>query len=240
MEAAVSRIVEAASEERGGYVCVTGVHGIMESQRDESLRRIHNASLLTTPDGMPTVWVGRLRGHGAMRRVYGPSLMLEVCRRSVANQHSHYLFGGGDGVVDLLQDALERKFAGIRVVGKHTPPFRPLNEEEEHRLLQSLMELRPQYCWVGLSTPKQERFAARMAQMVPSTVFLCVGAAFDMNAGLLRQAPAIMQSMGLEWLFRLAVEPRRLWRRYLRNNPAFMARIAWNAATRWRYLRPLD
>ena len=226
MPTAVSRLLDAAARRAGGYVCVTGVHGVMEAQRDAEFRRILNASTMTTPDGVPTVWVGRSQGHRGMQRVYGPDLMLGVCEDSVARGYTHYLFGGGPGTAERLKASLEARFPGIRVVGTCTPPFRPLTPTEEDRLVDEVRALAPHFVWVGLSTPKQERFMDRMWSRLGGAVLLGVGAAFDMNSGQLAQAPRWMQRAGLEWLYRLYREPRRLWRRYLRNNPAFVLALA--------------
>lgn len=239
MDRATSFLLDAARDRLGGYVCVTGVHGVMESQRDESLRVLQNHSLLTVPDGMPMTWVGRLRGHKRMNRVYGPALMLRIFDESAALGLTHFLLGGGQGVVEALADAMRSRNPSTRILGLHTPPFRPLSDAEESALVDELKRLAPSYCWVGLSTPKQERLAARLSRLVPGTVFLAVGAAFDLNAGLLRQAPSWMQRSGLEWLFRLGVEPRRLWRRYLGNNPAFVWRIFVQFVTHDRSAKPL-
>lgn len=222
---AVTGLIRAAKEGRKGYVCVTGVHGVMESQRDERLREIHNESLLTTPDGMPMVWVGRAQGHRSMDRVYGPSLMLEVCRASVDEGLTHFLYGGAPGVADELARSLAEKAPGIRIAGTYTPPFRPLDEAEERELKDRVEAVRPDFFWVGLSTPKQERFMAEYHGRLPATVFLGVGAAFDFHTGRVPQAPRFVQRSGLEWLFRMLQEPRRLGRRYLRNNPAFLWRL---------------
>ena len=222
MRTAVDRIFDAVATGRRGYVCVTGVHGVMEAQRDQEFRRILNRSLVTTPDGMPTVWMGRLSGFRAMRRVYGPDLMLEVCRRSVATGATHFLYGGNEGVAEELATRLHRRFPGLRVVGTYSPPFRPLNIEEEHWLRQQLDSLKPDFLWVGLSTPKQERFMASYEGVLATRVMIGVGAAFDMHSGRTKQAPKWMQRSGLEWFFRLLQEPRRLFKRYAVNNPAFV------------------
>ncbi|HEY2409158.1 MAG TPA: WecB/TagA/CpsF family glycosyltransferase [Polyangiaceae bacterium] len=225
METAVARIVDASKSRSGEYVCVTGVHGVMEAQRDPKLREILNQSLVTTPDGMPMVWLGRLAGFRRMRRVYGPDLMLEICRASVADGQSHYLYGGNTGVANELADCLRERVPGIRIVGTFTPPFRPLTADEESRLSQELEALQPDFFWVGLSTPKQERFMARYKGRLPAKVMLGVGAAFDMHTGRTKQAPGWMQRAGLEWLFRLLQEPRRLFKRYAVNNPAFVWKV---------------
>lgn len=207
------------------YVCVTGVHGVMESQSDESLRAIHNQAGLVTPDGMPLVWLSRLRGANHVDRVYGPDLMLACCQRSVQHGWRHFLFGGAPGVPDLLSDRLQRRFPGIKIVGTLSPPFRPLSDREDEDIVRVINEARPDIVWVGLSTPKQERWMAAHLNRLQARVLLGVGAAFDFHAGLKRQAPRWMQQVGMEWLFRLATEPRRLWRRYLTNNPRFIGRL---------------
>lgn len=219
---AVDRIASAAADGAEGYVCVTGVHGVMEAQRDPALKRTLNSSLVTTPDGMPMVWLGRLAGFRSMTRVYGPDLMLELCRKSVATGASHFLYGGNDGVAEELAAALRRRFPGINIVGTYTPPFRTLNDAEVADLTNRLDALAPDFMWIGLSTPKQERFMAEYAGRLKAKVMLGVGAAFDMHSGRAKQAPRWIQRSGLEWLYRLVQEPRRLFRRYARNNPAFV------------------
>jgi N-acetylglucosaminyldiphosphoundecaprenol N-acetyl-beta-D-mannosaminyltransferase len=223
---AVRRAEELLRERRKGYICVTGVHGIMEAQRDPSFRKILNQALLCTPDGMPTVWIGRLRGYGGMARVYGPDFMHELCSHSVASGYRHFLYGGRPGVVETLRSQLESQFPGIRIVGTYAPPFRPLTKAEEKELIANVAELQPDICWVGLSTPKQERFMTRMIERLDVRLMVGVGAAFDIHAGLLRDAPVWMKTCGLQWLHRLWMEPRRLGRRYLINNPSFL----WNLA----------
>ena len=218
-------ISQALSQQRKGYICVTGVHGVMEAQQDEQFRQILNHAFLNTPDGMPMVWVGKLRGFRKMSRVYGPDLMLMVCAFSRDKPLTHFLYGGTEGVAQELQRRLEQKFHGIKIVGTYTPPFRPLNSAEEGELLRQVNELRPDIFWVGLSTPKQEKFMAQYSEKLDATLMFGVGAAFDFHTGRVQQAPPWMQRSGLEWLFRLSCEPRRLWRRYLSNNPRFAFRI---------------
>lgn len=218
-----------------GYVCVTGVHGVMESQSDEALRQIHNRSLLTTPDGMPMVWMGRLSGFSNMQRVYGPDLMERVFAWSQNMPVTHFLFGGNEGVAEHLKHCLEQRFPGVQIVGWETPPFRPLNESEEAALIRKVQELKPDFFWVGLSTPKQEKFMAQYLDRLDARIFLGVGAAFDFHTGRVAQAPRWIQRSGLEWFYRLCREPRRLWRRYLTNNPRFLWRIAGQLSGRRRY-----
>jgi N-acetylglucosaminyldiphosphoundecaprenol N-acetyl-beta-D-mannosaminyltransferase len=207
------------------YVCVTGVHGVMECQRDEELREVHNHSGLTTPDGMPMVWAGRRAGIPGGTRVYGPDLMLAVLQRAAQRGWRSYFYGGGAGVADRLAARLRERIPGLQVVGTWTPPFRPLTQEEDDAVVADINARRPDIVWVGLSTPKQERWMAQHEGRLHAPVLIGVGAAFDLHAGLLRQAPRWMQDAGLEWAFRLGVEPRRLWRRYLTNNPRFVLRI---------------
>jgi len=224
-ELALSQIGAAIEEGRKGYVTVTGVHGVSESQEDERLREVHNASFLTTPDGMPMVWMGKLAGSSVMDRVYGPDLMLLVLRAGVERGWRHFFFGGGEGVADELREKLEARIPGVKVVGTFTPPFRPLDDGEEAALAARVAEVRPDCFWVGLSTPKQERFMAAHLGKLEATLMFGVGAAFDFHAGRVPQAPPLLQKAGLEWAYRLAKEPKRLWRRYLKNNPLFLGRV---------------
>jgi N-acetylglucosaminyldiphosphoundecaprenol N-acetyl-beta-D-mannosaminyltransferase len=204
-----------------GYVCVTGVHGIMEAQSDEAFRDILNRSFLTTPDGMPTVWLGRIHGFKDMSRVYGPDYMANLCERSVAKGYRHFLYGGKPGVAEELRAELTRRFPGLQIVGTYTPPFRPLNSDEENDLRSQLESSKADVLWCGLSTPKQERFISSYYERMPVKLMVGVGAAFDLLSGNLDEAPDWMKKSGLQWLYRLIKEPRRLWRRYLLNNPKF-------------------
>ncbi|HYG23688.1 MAG TPA: WecB/TagA/CpsF family glycosyltransferase [Verrucomicrobiae bacterium] len=222
---ALEAIAHALKTGTKGYVCVTGVHGVIEAQDDPKFRDILNAAFLNTPDGMPMVWVGKRQGHRQMDRVYGPDLMLLVAEFTQKSGHTHFLYGGAPGVADELKRRLEQRFPGIRIVGTYTPPYRPLNAGEEKELVERIRELRPDIVWVGLSTPKQEKFMAEYLPRLDTTLMFGVGAAFDFHAGRVRQAPRWMQRSGLEWFFRLCCEPRRLWRRYCRNNPLFLWRI---------------
>jgi N-acetylglucosaminyldiphosphoundecaprenol N-acetyl-beta-D-mannosaminyltransferase len=238
MQTVVNTLFDAIVGRSGGYVCVTGVHGVMEAQRDASLKAILNRSMLTVPDGVPTVWMGRWQGHRTMERVYGPALMLEICRRSAATGHTHFLYGGGPGVADELARRLIASFPGLHIVGTYAPPFRPLSAAEELDLSDRVAAVSPDFMWVGLSTPKQERFMAAHSGRFASTVMLGVGAAFDMHGGRTIGAPNWMQVSGLEWLFRLVQEPRRLFFRYARNNPAFIGRALLQIAGIRRHVLP--
>lgn len=220
--AALDRWISSRSRQ---YVCVTGVHGVMESQRNEALTAIHNQSGMTTPDGMPMVWCGRFAGARSMQRVYGPDLMLEACRNGVEHSWRMYFYGAAPGVPEKLAARLTAQFPGLSVVGTYSPPYRDLTDDEEMDIAAQINGTNPDIVWVGLSTPKQELWMSRMRPLIDAPVLVGVGAAFDIHAGNLRQAPAAMQQMGLEWLYRLFREPRRLWRRYLNNNPRFVLAI---------------
>jgi len=208
------------------YVCVTGVHGIMESQRDPELRRIHNESGLTVPDGMPTVWAGRYAGAAAIERVYGPEMMVAICERAAERSWSSFFYGGAPGTAEQLEGAMRDRCPGLPTVGTFTPPFRELTPEEDEAAVAAIAASGAELIWVGLSTPKQERWMAEHVARLPAPcVLFGVGAAFDINAGLRRDAPRWVGRLGLQWLYRLVQEPRRLWRRYLFNNPAFVAAV---------------
>jgi N-acetylglucosaminyldiphosphoundecaprenol N-acetyl-beta-D-mannosaminyltransferase len=203
------------------YVCVSGMHGVMESQQDEGLRRIHNSAGLVTPDGMSLVWLCRLKGQRQVERVYGPDLMLALCAVSSVCGYRHFFYGASPEVLDALAARLRARYPGLEVVGTYAPPFRQLSPEEDLQTVQGIREARPDVVWVGLSTPKQERWMAEHVERLGVPVLIGVGAAFDFHAGFKRQAPRWMQRSGLEWFFRLLSEPRRLWRRYLVNIPLF-------------------
>jgi N-acetylglucosaminyldiphosphoundecaprenol N-acetyl-beta-D-mannosaminyltransferase len=219
-----------------GYICVTGVHGVMEAQSDLDFRSILNQSFITTPDGMPTVWVGRAQGHSKMSRVYGPDYMLRMCELSLTRDYRHFLYGGNSGVAERLAQNLSRRYPGLQIVGTYTPPFRALNASEERELLHRLENTKPHILWIGLSTPKQERFMADYFERLNVSLMIGVGAAFDIHSGGIADAPAWMKNAGLQWLHRLIQEPKRLGKRYLVNNPKFI----WNIALQLSGIRNFD
>jgi N-acetylglucosaminyldiphosphoundecaprenol N-acetyl-beta-D-mannosaminyltransferase len=222
MALALQTIDHWISKCEGQYVCVTGVHGVVESQRSENLRRIHNTAGMVTPDGMPLVWISHLKGFTFVDRVYGPDLMLAVCEQSLLPGYRHFLYGGDRGVPELLAERLKSRYPKLNVVGSYSPPFHALTKDEDNQVVDMINATHPDIVWVGLSTPKQEFWmAGHVARLSPS-VLVGVGAAFDIHAGIKKQAPYWMQRCGLEWMFRMAYEPRRLGRRYLINNPAFI------------------
>ena len=224
LKLAVSAFLECIDTNQKGYVCVTGVHGVSESQSSPSFKKILNEAYLNVPDGMPMVWMGKFSGHRKMDRVYGPDLMLRVFAASEETGIRHFFYGGAPGVADDLKSSLNRRFPKAQVVGTYTPPFRPLNQEEERELVERVSSARPNVVWVGLSTPKQEIFMSEYLLKLDTNIMVGVGAAFDFHSGRVRQAPHIVQRSGLEWLFRLSQDPRRLWKRYLKNNPLFVLR----------------
>ena len=235
LSTAVENMAAAVRERRKGYICVTGVHGVMEAQTDPAFRRILNRSFLCTPDGMPMVWLGKLHGYPAMSRVYGPDLMLEICRWSETSGCRHFFYGGAPGVAETLRDRLTARFPSLVVAGCYTPPFRPLTPAEDLALQETIRAARPDILWVGLSTPKQEKFMAEYLPKLEVTLMVGVGAAFDFHSGRVKQSPRWMQRSGLEWFYRLCQEPRRLARRYLKNNPLFVLKIAGQLARLHKY-----
>jgi N-acetylglucosaminyldiphosphoundecaprenol N-acetyl-beta-D-mannosaminyltransferase len=219
--------VEEWIEHRGScrYVAVTGMHGIMEAQHDPRFKFILNAADLVVPDGMPLVWLGRLRGRPLAHRVYGPDLMLEVCRKTASRNRSHFLVGGASGVADQLAAVLRLRYPGLVISGTCSPPFQPLTETQEEDVVATINRAAPDIVWVGFSTPKQEQWMHRNRDRLKAGVVLGVGAAFDIHAGTRAQAPRWMRESGLEWLFRLIQEPKRLWRRYLIYGPQFLFNV---------------
>ncbi len=198
------------------YVCVTPAHAVMDCYNQPQLKDIFNASGLTTPDGMSIVWILRLRGYKNVSRVYGPDLMLAVCRRSAERGgYRHFLYGGAPGVAEKLAEELLSRFPGLTIAGTYAPPFRPLTAEEDQEITALINASQPDIVWVGISSPKQELWMAEHLGRISAPVLIGVGAAFDFLSGVKPQAPRWVQRSGLEWLFRLATEPRRLWRRYI-------------------------
>lgn len=209
---------------RSHFIAVTGMHGVMEARRDPGFARVLCAADLVVPDGMSVVWVGRRRGYPLWRRVYGPELM-ETFFRETGGRYRHFLYGATQPVLDRLAGTLARRL-GANVVGVFAPPFRPLTPDEDAAVVGLINRLAPDVVWVGLSTPKQERWMYEHAARLNVPVMVGVGAAFDILSGAKAQAPPWMRERGLEWLFRLMVEPRRLWRRSLVYGPWFVYLVA--------------
>jgi N-acetylglucosaminyldiphosphoundecaprenol N-acetyl-beta-D-mannosaminyltransferase len=212
----VKRMEEWIERRDGGkYIAVTGMHGVMEALHDEEFGRILKGASLVVPDGYPLVVLGRRKGYALARRVYGPELMEAFCEETAGRGCRHYFYGGTEGVAEELGRRFAGRFAGMEIAGAYCPPFRMLTEEEEREACERINVARADVVWVGLSTPKQERWMARQREALGVPVMVGVGAAFDFHTGRVAQAPRWMRENGMEWFFRLMSEPRRLWRRYL-------------------------
>ena len=207
------------------YVCVCNVHTVMECQRNEAMHRAVNMAGLATPDGMPLVWLGQWKSQIQVSRVYGPDLLLALCQLSLDHGYSHYFYGGAAGVAEQLADRLNERFPGLKIAGTYSPPFRPLTTLENAGIIEQINQTVPDIIWVGLGTPKQDLWMAANRDKLTAPVIIGVGAAFDFHTGRIPQAPAWMQDVGLEWLFRLWQEPGRLAYRYLVYNPLFILLI---------------
>lgn len=219
-------VLAALATRHKGYVCTADLRVVNLAAEDAEFRAQLNASFLTTPDGMPLVWLGRRLGHRTVGRVYGPDLMLAVCAATAAAGHTHYFYCGAPGVAEELRRRLQARFPGLRVVGVRSPPFRPLTAGEETDLVAEVAVAKPDLFWVALGVPAREQFMTTHLPKLDTTLMLGVGAAFDLLSGRVRQAPPWIQRSGFEWLFRLCVEPRRLAPRYLRHLPLFTLRAA--------------
>ncbi|MGH2916723.1 MAG: WecB/TagA/CpsF family glycosyltransferase, partial [Solirubrobacteraceae bacterium] len=210
-----------------GYICVCNVHTVMASAEDPELRAALMASSINVPDGQPLVWALNALGHPLGERVYGPELMARHCARAARSGQRLYLYGGRDqGALVQLALNLRRRYPGVQIVGGYSPPHRELTDEERAAVVEEVNHSRADVVWVGIGVPKQEKWMARMRADLDAPVLIGVGAAFDFHAGLMPQAPPPVQRLGLEWAYRLAHEPRRLWRRYLRYNPRFVLAFA--------------
>jgi N-acetylglucosaminyldiphosphoundecaprenol N-acetyl-beta-D-mannosaminyltransferase len=214
--------------DRGGRhsIAATGMHGTIEAQYDPSFKEALNSTDLVVPDGMPLVWLGRRKGHHLPRRVYGPDLMLDFCEKTAGRGYRHFFYGGEPGVPERLAESLKRRFPTIEVCGIFSPPMRLLDPEEDKEIATLISRAAPDVLWVGLGTPKQERWMHEHRDQLHVPVLVSVGAAFDILSGRRNQAPRWMRERGLEWLFRLFQEPRRLWRRYLIYGAEFIAYLA--------------
>jgi len=215
-------IDDCIEERKKIYVCIAPVSTIMEAQENEGYREIINNSAMTTPDGMPLVWLGKMKGEHEIERTYGPDLMLAVCEKGQEKGYKHYLYGGTESTCSLLKNVLKKKFSNIDIRGHYAPPLRPLHAQEDDGVIEQINKLSPDILWVGLGSPKQDYWMSEHREKLDVPVIVGVGAAFDFIAGVKRQAPRWMQRCSLEWFFRLCSEPRRLWKRYLLGNTRFI------------------
>jgi N-acetylglucosaminyldiphosphoundecaprenol N-acetyl-beta-D-mannosaminyltransferase len=232
METAAQTILRWAKSGPAKTIFVRDIPSLMLTLKDTVLLAFHEQANLVVPDGTPLTWVGRLRGYGSkIGRTPGVELMEKICRESLHEDLGHYFFGGKSGVVDKMKEILTARYPGLRIVGIYSPPMmdidarRPLNEDE-WREIEAIRQARPDFIWVGMSSPKQEFWMMKASPQLDHGVFLGVGAAFDFLSGAVPRAPSFMRDNGLEWLYRLFKEPRRLWRRYLILAPHFVVKTA--------------
>jgi N-acetylglucosaminyldiphosphoundecaprenol N-acetyl-beta-D-mannosaminyltransferase len=222
-EGTLDWIDAAVARDHRGYVCVAAVHTVMACREDPALRAAVLGADFTVPDGQPLVWALNALGHPLGDRVYGPELMDRACARAARTGRRFYLYGGrNQGALVELARTLRLRHPGLRIVGGHAPPFRELTDAENEAVAEDIRRSGADVVWVGIGVPKQEKWMARMRPRLSAPVLIGVGAAFDFHAGIVPQAPAQLQRVGLEWLYRLWREPRRLWRRYARYNPLFV------------------
>lgn len=207
---------------RSHFVALTNVSSVMETRNDSYFRKIQDSADLALPDGMPLVWIGRLSGHHLRRRVRGPDLFLDFCRQTEGKGYSHFFYGGALGVGQQLVEEMRRRFPATKIAGVYSPPFRQLSPPEDAYVVEMINQAAPDVLWVGLGCPKQERWIYEHRNRLRVPVIAGIGQAFDIYSGRVRQAPWWMREHGLEWLFRLCSEPRRLWRRYLIHNTEFL------------------
>jgi N-acetylglucosaminyldiphosphoundecaprenol N-acetyl-beta-D-mannosaminyltransferase len=235
MDQALETVSDWIAERKAEFIICRDAHGLIRCQKDNELRRIHDKAGLVTPDGMPLVWLIRKAGQSHVSRVYGPDLMLALVGKT---GYRHFFYGGTPGIPERLATVFRTKYPNVLIAGIYSPPFRSLSNEEDEKVCALIREAQPDIVWVGLGTPKQERWMASHVNRLNGAVLIGVGAAFDFHAGTIKQAPRWLQRSGFEWLFRLIVEPRRLWKRYFTVIPLFMLHALIQATGLKRY--PLD
>lgn len=215
-------ITRASDEKHCRCVSATGAHGMVHAYQTPEFHSILNQFYWNLPDGMPGVWVSRLKGEKEIKRCYGPAFFEELMTQTASLPINHYLCGGKEGVADELRKACIVKFGNANIVGTYCPPFRELTDAEWQTLSDDITAKKADVVWIGLSTPKQEVFAYQLAKLTQTHFIMTVGAAFDFHTDKITFAPEWMQNAGLEWLFRLFSEPRRLYKRYLKIVPLFI------------------
>jgi N-acetylglucosaminyldiphosphoundecaprenol N-acetyl-beta-D-mannosaminyltransferase len=213
-------------------ISATGAHGIVYAKRNPEFMQVLHGFYLNLPDGVPGSWIGRLKGARQMERCYGPDFFAEVMRLSASEPVRHFLCGGKEGVAEDLRRVCAERFNNHNCVGGFSPSFRQMTDDEMMSLAEMIMASHADIVWIGMSTPKQELFAARLAKFVHVRFIITIGAAFDFHTGRLRQAPDWMQGAGLEWFFRLLMEPRRLFPRYIEIVPLF---VYYAAVDLWKF-----
>jgi N-acetylglucosaminyldiphosphoundecaprenol N-acetyl-beta-D-mannosaminyltransferase len=218
---------QAGPPPRARYICVTSVHGIIMAHDDAEIAKILDEADIATPDGMPVVWALRSFGSPKQQRVYGPTLMLKICERAAQCGMRVFLYGGREETLPALKAQLQIQFPALSIAGSYSPTFRALSEAEDRNIQEKIRASDADIVFVGISTPKQEKWMYDHRACFPGVTMIGVGAAFDFHAGRTKQAPGWMQRNGLEWLFRLTMEPARLWKRYLLITPRFLPLWAW-------------
>lgn len=216
---AVQNIEGWVSARKKTYVCVAPVSTLVDCQKDVQYKHVVNQAGMVTPDGMPVVWLGRTKGSRTIERTYGPDLLNAVCHSA---QHRHFFYGGLSSTLDLLEKELKSRYPHLNIVGKISPDFMPEARIESREVIERINRARPDILWVGLGSPKQDFWMSLHRPLLDVPVMIGVGAAFDFLSGVKPQAPRWMQRSGLEWIFRLVSEPRRLWKRYLIGNTKFI------------------
>ena len=224
MEWLVDYLEKNISEIKGDYICVSNVHTTVTSYEDAAYCAIQNGGLMAIPDGGPLSTVGQKRGHKNMERTTGPSLMGEIFEISAKKGYRHYFYGSKEETLELLYQKLTSNYPRIQIAGMYSPPFRPLTEEEDKAIIERINETKPDFVWVGLGAPKQEKWMAAHQGKIDG-LMLGVGAGFDYYAENIKRAPMWMQKHNLEWVYRLVQDPKRLFKRYWSTNTKFI----WNA-----------
>jgi N-acetylglucosaminyldiphosphoundecaprenol N-acetyl-beta-D-mannosaminyltransferase len=224
MEKACQHISDLSGQDLRSNYCVsaTGAHGIVHARKDSTFKSILRSFYLNLPDGMPGVWIGHLKGAEEMKRCYGPDFFREILTQTADKPITHFFCGGNTGIADELREAVKIKFGNKNVVGTFCPPFLGVNQYDYASIAERINETKPNIVWIGLSTPKQEYFAYRLMKFTNVNFIITVGAAFDFHTDKITQAPSIVQDLGLEWFFRLLMEPNRLFKRYLEIVPLFI------------------
>lgn len=206
---------------RGKYICVSNVHTVVMSYEDEEYRKIQNNAAMALPDGKPLSVVSKLRGFKEAKKVSGPDLMPEIFRISEEMGYTHYFYGSTEETLEKLRKSLGGRYPTLKIVGMYSPPFRPLTESEDEEIIRMINDTSADFIWVGLGAPKQEQWMYAHRNKVCG-VMLGVGAGFDFHAGTVKRAPVWMQKMGVEWLYRLTQDPKRLFKRYVVTNTKFI------------------
>lgn len=227
MEWLVEYLDKNLSDIKGDYICVSNVHTTVTSYEDASYCAVQNGGLMAIPDGGPLSTVGRRRGCKNMARTTGPSLMGEIFKISAKKGYRHYFYGSKQETLELLEKKLKEHYPGIKIAGMYSPPFRPLTEEEDKAVIERINEANPDFVWIGLGAPKQEKWMAAHQGKIDG-LMLGVGAGFDYYAENIKRAPMWMQKHNLEWVYRLVQDPKRLFKRYWSTNTKFI----WNAMIR--------